>query len=102
VQAAIAWIHQIKTLQNQLFFLKIKQRRPPPPKNKTKKEKKTQKQKSIVEIERREQIAQNPKLFHEKKNPTQLEKWKEETKLPKAQNVFSRFHKKKQKKQKKR
>jgi len=39
VQAAIAWIHQIKTLQNQLFFLKMKQRRPPPPKTKPKKKK---------------------------------------------------------------
>jgi hypothetical protein len=80
VQAAIASIHQIKTLQNQLFFLKMNQRprlpqAPPPKTNKTKqnqKKKRETKTKSNGEIERREQIAQNPKLFHKKKRSNQI------------------------------
>lgn len=73
VQAAIASIHQIKTFQNQLFFLKMNQRpRTPQPPQKNK------------------QNKTKPKKKKRDKNKNQMEKSREESKLLKTQNFFTR------------
>ncbi len=75
VQAAIASIHQIKTLQNQLFLHKINQiprlPQPPPPKrNKTKQNQKREKEiKTKIKWRNREKRANcsKPKTFSQEK-----------------------------------
>jgi len=79
VQAAIASIHQIKTLQNQLFFLKMNQRprlpQAPPPKKK-KKKKKQKKKKEKKKKKKREIKKKNLKK-------KKFQKWKNQIKSKK-------------------